>query len=252
MLDDFQLLNRITNFWGLGRFESDYWFVGMEEGGGNSLEEVSKRMQSWIDQGATELVDNYDYHKGITGFDLMRFFEGKIKLQPTWSRLIRTFLVYQNPNTKYEPNDIRFFQSEKWGREDSDNCVIEIFPLASPSANHWKYNLWSDLPILKDRETYKNTIREMRINSLKNKIDIHKPKFVLMYGMNKDYLDIWSEVSGISFNPSTQITIFRDKFIHYSFNKGVAYFVTFQPNAVWSNTYWEGVGLQMNKLLGGK
>jgi hypothetical protein len=248
MLNNVQLLDRLYNFWGLGRFESDYWFVGMEEGGGNSLDEVSKRLQVLEDFGTNGLVDNCVYHTKI-GYDFQRFFEGKIKLQFTWAKLIRTFLVMRNPNTRYTPDYIKDFQANKWGRSDSDNCLIEIFPLPSPSAYMWNYDKWSDMPILKDRNSYKTALRKPRVDSLICKIDFYKPRLVLMYGMSDEYLGIWSEISRINFGEATKKIIYKNKFIHCGFYKETLFVVTYQPNAVWSNAYWDCVGLKINGLL---
>jgi len=249
MLDRVLLEKRLENFWGLGRFEADYWFVGMEEGGGNSEAEVAKRLNVWSDLGCTPLVDNYQYHLGVEGHDFDRFFEGNIRQQATWAKLIRTMLVINNPNNDYLPQDIKDFQSKKWGRSDSENCVVEIFPLPSPSSVQWRYDEWTDIPILRSRESYKSALRGPRIQSLKQKIQKYKPKLVLMYGMNPEYLDIWSDVAGIRFNQTTRTMIYRDKFIYSVIKEDTLFVITFQPNAVWANAYWEGVGKEIDVLI---
>ena len=249
MLDKDLLSNRLENFWGLGRFEADYWFVGMEEGGGNSEDEVSKRLQTWSDLGCTPLVDNYQYHIGVEGYDFDGFFDGNIRQQATWAKLIRTMKVINDPNNEYKSQDIKDFQSKNWGRCDSENCLIEIFPLPSPNANHWNYDNWSDIPILRSRESYKSALRDPRIKSLGQKIDIYKPKLVLMYGMSAEFLDIWSEVAKIKFNQSPKIVIYQDKFIYCAHKDNTLFVVTYQPNAVWANAYWEGVGKKISELI---
>jgi hypothetical protein len=52
------LQNRLERFWGFGRYESQYWFVGMEEAGGKELQEISKRLATWEKLGSSELIDN--------------------------------------------------------------------------------------------------------------------------------------------------------------------------------------------------
>lgn len=32
------------HFYGYGNYQADYWFVGMEEGGGDTFDKVSKRL----------------------------------------------------------------------------------------------------------------------------------------------------------------------------------------------------------------
>lgn len=50
-LDD-QLVDQfIHTFYGSGTYSASFWFVGMEEGGGISLEEVTKRLAIWQELG---------------------------------------------------------------------------------------------------------------------------------------------------------------------------------------------------------
>jgi len=46
-LNDNILENFINTFYGSGNYKGDYWFVGMEECGGNYLERVLKRLENW-------------------------------------------------------------------------------------------------------------------------------------------------------------------------------------------------------------
>ena len=117
LLDKEILRNRLQNFWGFGQYESDFWFVGMEEGGGNEIDEVSKRLRSWKALGSKELVDNYEYHQGIPGYEYERFFEGNIRLQMTWAKLIRVYLNSENPYKVYTAKDLKAHQSKCWGRQ---------------------------------------------------------------------------------------------------------------------------------------
>ena len=52
----------IYKFYGSGNFAGNYWFIGMEEGGGDKLEEVLNRLNVWKDLGEQELVDTADFH----------------------------------------------------------------------------------------------------------------------------------------------------------------------------------------------
>jgi hypothetical protein len=44
IFDDAALEEYATNFLGYGRPDAPVWFIGMEQGGGNSFEEVQKRI----------------------------------------------------------------------------------------------------------------------------------------------------------------------------------------------------------------
>ena len=43
MLNDRLLNDFISSFFGYGNYRGDCWFIGMEEGGGGTLDEVSRR-----------------------------------------------------------------------------------------------------------------------------------------------------------------------------------------------------------------
>jgi hypothetical protein len=48
------------NFYGYGDYRGAYWFVGMEEGGSDSFDEVAKRLRLWDERGRRELEDVVD------------------------------------------------------------------------------------------------------------------------------------------------------------------------------------------------
>lgn len=55
MLDDIILQAFIHTFYGYGTYSAPYWFIGMEEGGGNSPDEISSRLSTWHANGRNEL-----------------------------------------------------------------------------------------------------------------------------------------------------------------------------------------------------
>jgi hypothetical protein len=90
MLNDQLLEAFIRGFYGFGNYQARYWFVGMEEGGGNTQEAISKQLEIWDRWGRKELIDVAEYARemGIT-----RWYGDTAKLQPTWKHLIRIFLT---------------------------------------------------------------------------------------------------------------------------------------------------------------
>ena len=43
-----QLLNEfVEKFYGYGDYNGQFWFIGMEEGGGNSFSEIDNRLNAW-------------------------------------------------------------------------------------------------------------------------------------------------------------------------------------------------------------
>src|ERR1035437_1687295 len=154
MLDDLILDQFMTSFFGFGSFEAEYWFIGMEEGGGSSLEEASNRLATWEKGGEKELEDVRAYHEAL---NLNRYFSDPVALQPTWTQLIRIYLVSNGLPDKIE--NIKAFQKEELGRKVGNTCLLELMPLPSPGTNRWNYAQWSDLPGLHTRKLYLETIR---------------------------------------------------------------------------------------------
>ena len=62
ILTDTLLQHFMSTFYGSGNYFGEYWLIGMEEGGGNDLDQVSKRLTAWVELGETELVDIFRFH----------------------------------------------------------------------------------------------------------------------------------------------------------------------------------------------
>lgn len=184
----------MKEFFGYGNWEADLWFVGMEEGGGNSIEEIRNRINSWDKRGRRNLEDVYEYHKDIEVG--MEFFREKPALQRTWSKLIRIFLSIKGLSSKTE--DVRKYQSKEWGRLSGETCLIELFPLPSPSASKWFYRDYSTLSFLINRTVYKHHLFKHRSEAIRTKIQEHHPAKVIFYGLG--YKDFWEGIVGKPFN----------------------------------------------------
>ena len=261
-LTDELLLRRMDEFFGYGRYESDYWFIGMEEGGGNSIEEVEQRLARWVELGASELIDNYNFHKTLDSFksrngnvrraSYSEYFEGAIKTQPTWRKLIRILLNIENPDRVYGNEDIRHYQAFNWGQLNSNNCLLDIFPLPSPDAEHWEYNEWSEISFLRTRESYKSKLRDKRVATIRNRITRYAPKVVIFYSFGDEYIRMWEEVSACKFDKKTQVDV-HDRFYAFFQKAGNTLFiVTGQPSYIRNNEYWDNVGKIANKMLAGE
>lgn len=89
-LNDDLLQHFMTTFYGSGNYAGDYWFVGMEEGGGNDLDQVTARLNAWVELGEAELVDIYQFHIKI---NYPEYFTDPVKLQRTWMQQARIILA---------------------------------------------------------------------------------------------------------------------------------------------------------------
>lgn len=194
-LDDELLQKRIETFYGYGNYEGKYWFVGMEEAGGENFDNINLRINTWEERGKNEekrgkneIDDVAEYHEDMGCWD------GKI--QNTWKGLIRISLS-ANGQDNIDAEDVRKYQLEELGRKDKETCLLELLPLPSPSIDDWIYAKHSQLPFLSDRETYKNYCIEKRINHISQKIKEYKPKAVVFYGMK--YEDSWRKIANVEF-----------------------------------------------------
>ncbi len=154
-----QLLNEfVENFYGYGDYNGQFWFIGMEEGGGNSFSEIDNRLNAWTLRGKHELEDLAQYHAEI---GLTDWFNDNPKLQSTWNKLIRILLSSkgQFPTTE----EVREYQKILLGKLSGDNCLSNLLPLPSPSTKQWLYAQHCQLPYLRDRSTYRTHLTSISV-----------------------------------------------------------------------------------------
>ncbi len=201
---DDQLLDEFARtFYGYGNYSGQYWFIGMEEGGGNSFAEIAKRLNAWAKRGKRELEDVAEYHAEV---GITHLFSETPKLQPTWNKLIRIVLSTngQVPTTE----QVREYQRTCLGRPNGDTCLVEILPLPSPSTGHWLYAEHSQLSYLIDRETYKQACLTLRIAHLRQRISERRPSVVIFYSLS--YREHWQEVAGVDFRQESDLYVGRN------------------------------------------
>jgi hypothetical protein len=187
----------INSFVGYGDYRAKYWLVGMEEGGGGSFEEVSRRLAKWEAAGRPELLDlRGHHHEG----DLTTFVGGSTKLQKTWSQLIRIVLSAEGRPT--DNDAVRAYQQHRLGRFGGEACLLELMPLPSPDAGTWLYRDWSLSPDLRTRATYMRRHASPRASLLRQRIIEHRPQAVVFYSLS--YLPWWRLVAGV---PLSEVSI---------------------------------------------
>lgn len=236
-LDDNLLQRFMSTFYGSGNYSGEYWFIGMEEGGGNDLDKVTKRLDAWVKLGGTELVDIYQFH-GEIGFP--KCFKDPVTLQRTWMQQARIVLASKGlPSAK---PDVKVYQRDFIGRKTGETCLVELLPLPSRSLNHWDYNLWSGLPLLKDRKTYRDYCVPWRAEHIRTRIEEYKPKVVVFMGQG--YLKYWNTIAG-------QKSSFTDKGGFWAANsEGTKFIITKHPAAFGvTNAYFETIGNFINQVF---
>lgn len=181
----------MNNFYGYGNYKGDFWFIGMEEHCRDSFEEVQNRLNVWQKRGKHELEDVAGYHTELGIPEPFR--DKKPTLQPTWSKLIQVLLTAQT-GMPPDQEEVRAYQQRLWARHKGNECLLELFPLPSPSTKHWLYSDHSHLSSLVSRERYRDDWGSSRIVELKNYIQVYCPKVVIFYSFN--YLKYWHEIAG--------------------------------------------------------
>jgi hypothetical protein len=254
-IDEDLLKDYLARFFGYGNLEGDFWFIGMEEGGGNCEEEITSRLSVWNNANRPIFMDNYEFHKKVfeNRFDCFFRME-QSKYQRTWGGLIKILLSFQN---KRFPTieEVKIFQSEKLGRSNSNNCIAEVFPLPSPNSIDFHYKDWTNIEFLKSRFEYKKHLKKDRIEILKNLISINRPKFVIFYSSNPEYIEYWSQISGIEFDKVENEEINKSKngkrlTAKFKLHEQTCFVITHHPtyNGV-NNEYLEKIAIRIRDFI---
>lgn len=192
-LNDEFLQHFMSTFYGSGNYLGDYWFIGLEEGGGKDLVQVSNRLDAWKELGETELVDIYEFHIKIK---FPEYFTDPVKLQPTWKQQARIILSAKGLASDTE--SVRAYQRDIIGRKNSETCLLELLPLPSPKNDVWNYDEWTTLKFLRNRDAYREYCVPWRSKHIQTQIHIYRPKVVVFLG--KSYFEAWQAIAGQAVN----------------------------------------------------
>lgn len=163
-------------WFGYGRWDAPYWFIGMEPGG----DDTHASYGAWEALGGHELIDCREHHlwkRNVLGEEDTRWTRwhddtpGR-RTQPTWRRLIQLLFGFENRSDVYaeDLNNVFEYQRYRLGRVDptvGETAVVELGALHAPGLA---------TPI--DRITY----RDDRIEILAQRLIKFKPTFALCYG----------------------------------------------------------------------
>lgn len=237
MLDSDLLTAYMKGFFGYGNYTAPYWFIGMEEGGGGDFDNVQRRLLAWERFGRKETLDIAAFHREI---GMPGLFNPPLKLQHTWSRLIRVLLSAKDPaGCAGAKEDLLTLQATFLARDTKDNetCLLELMPLPSQSMKTWKFDKWSSVECLKTRKEYERRCRPKRMEALRRRIKEHKPKVVVFYSLG--LRNFWGEVAGIG-NP-----IIPPNGIMLTPTADTLFVIIKHPAARASNAYFNEAGRQI-------
>lgn len=215
-------------FYGYGTWAAPVWFIGMEEGGGQTCEEVAARLAAWDIRGRRELEDLPGFH---AAYGEARWHGKGARSQRTWRQLIRMLLLGRG-----EPDlggAILEHQRTDFGRMTGKTCVSELLPLPSPSIGAWHYADWSDLEWLKTREAYQNFMLLERACRLRDRVEEHRPPVVVFYGSS--WHRYWGMIARGGWSQAIQGRLMGLQ------RNGTAFYVTRHP-ARESDAYFREIG----------
>jgi hypothetical protein len=239
-IDDKLLEAYMATFYGYGNYAGRYWFVGMEEGGGNSKEEIVKRLTAWNHSNKAELQDLAGHHRGV-GID--RYFGERPRIQRTWGGLIRLLLALQGDPARTE--EVRAYQRDHLGSADGETCLLELLPLPSPSTRHWLYAELSTLPQLQTRERYMDYYAPIRAEHIKRRLAEHSPKYVVFYGVHGWYQHWWRKIAGVDF----EVVQMNTGTVYVGFGEGTSFAIIKHPAAKGlTNEYFHEAGRTISRV----
>lgn len=197
LIDEKTLTHWIDHFYGYGSWNSKFWFIGYEEGGGDLPEEVAEKFNYFYKVHTAReatLCDIRELYSHVTAriegtkaglFSTLNDYRfGSHALQHTvWKNLISFVFGYKGKNIP----DLLSYQQNLFAMPVTGNeAWIKLYPLPSTHNHAWYYS-WLDLPglnFLKSRAIYEQYVYSKRINTILTHMITHKPEVVVMYGMN--------------------------------------------------------------------
>jgi hypothetical protein len=217
-----------ANWFGYGRWDAPYWFIGKEPGGSDEPEQYA----SWKRLGGSELIDcrAHDVDCAAGGAGLWHGPEPGPNLQKTWRPLIAMTLSFEGARN-WDDHAGRRYQDEHWGRSGGDTAVIELSAAAAKSVSHDEGMRLMHLP--------------ERMATIRGRLADHPPKFVVFYGLGTDpvhnvpYLDHWRAIAGHPLDVDVPVLVGQTVFV-----------VQQHPTAHGTTTqHWMDLGRRVRAIL---
>lgn len=228
----------MRRFAGYGSESADLWFVGLEEGGGRTIEELVARVSAWSEQGRRPLEDLADYHRAI---GQATYFDPPYPLQRTWAPLCRVRQAWLDRSADVAA--LKNVQAQELGRSTGRTNLVELMPLPATSLSHWPYtSLVAEHPALRDRDTYRRTYTPLREVLLRDLIQAGGSGAVVFYGQRPAS---WSAIAG---RPLREIVI-GDRSCYAAASQGRYFVAVPHPMARGlTSAFWMSVGSHLRTV----
>jgi len=198
----------IRDFFGYGNPQAKWWFVGMEEHGGATVEESRMRLNAWRGLGGKALVDLKSFHKAARlNLPHLNTPVNWRKGCSAWKRQIHVLLAAQGLPCDDQHMIERFAD---WGAHDSNTCLIELKPLPCPNWRSWPWPQWCHVEDSKTKFlTRIQTDRCQRIMDMIKASPV--PRCVVFYSTGRTFLSLWETIASCAFDPVVAPGIYGKK-----------------------------------------
>lgn len=166
-------------FRSIGDLDNKVWFLGLEEGGGRSLNKAASKITSWEESGRPQV--SYLSGPGAQNEANNEYLPktgDQAKLHKIWSNQLRLLLGIQGAPLSNDA--VRNLQVGQHGTAGGPTCLLDLYPLPCKNAGSWVYDqvAFDDAVAANDfatRQSYYSTYLPRRIEKLTSLIDTHKP-----------------------------------------------------------------------------
>ncbi|MGC2580542.1 MAG: hypothetical protein WA399_00460 [Acidobacteriaceae bacterium] len=159
-------LEMAQHFFGFGRWDAPFWFIGPEQGKGpTEAADNDLRVRAWLALGRPDICDCRSFHDAIGENHWHR---DKPRLQRTWRSLM--LLLMTASGRPYDNSSLRSYQRTLWGEgESGETCVIELSAVAARS-----------LTTPAERQCF----LDQRIEMIRERVRKHLPAVVVLYAVS--------------------------------------------------------------------
>ncbi|SRR5260221_4875863 len=128
-------LQTYTNqFFGFGRWDAPVWFVGIEEAGNPTPEQLNHRLSVWDQRGRRSLEDAPTFYPAV---GQVYWHGDHAHLQRTWRQLIRMLLLARGERDTEVA--LLACQQNLFGTFSGSVCLTELSPMPAPSHRRWPH-----------------------------------------------------------------------------------------------------------------
>ncbi len=123
-------MNRLPNevltdyahqFYGFGSWKAGVWFVGVEEEGGATFDDVASRLRAWDERGRKDLENAPVFYPAC---GTQSWHGDSAKIHPTWKQLIRMLLLARGERDSEK--GILTYQRTHLGGAQDGACLMEL------------------------------------------------------------------------------------------------------------------------------